>query len=196
MVDDKAQRADASEGPVDDSVASTDDEPTTADGDSVDGEEPASTDELTDESSEAEELATPPDSVDEPSTADSARVWAIRAAGLVAGVGVLLFWAPVLLTGTGMAMLIPLFAGMVIAVVASVTVIKGGEDAISALALPGLIAVLGIIVVVSGVGLDLGSENLRIASGVLGSLVALLAVLTIYGYRKADSRGSGTAVAS
>ena len=214
MTDDDAQRSETSEGPADESAASTEEEQVTAEDGSVDGsatsseatEEPSeATSEETGEeptaeagegSTEAEELATPPDAVEEHTTADPARVWAIRAAGLTAGVGVLLFWAPVLLTGTGMAMLIPLFAGLVIAVVASASVIKGGEDTISALALPGLIAVLGIVVAASGFVLDLGSENLRIASGVLGALIVLLAVLTVYGYRKADRRGAGAAVAS
>ena len=214
MTDDDAQRSETSEGPADDSATSTDGEQVTADDGSVDGS--AASSETTEESSEvtseetgeestaetgeasteAEELATPPDAAEEPTTADPARVWAIRAAGLMAGVGVLLFWAPVLLTGTGMAMLVPLFAGLVIAVVASVSVIKGGEDTVSALALPGLVAVLGIVVAAAGFALDLGSENLRIASGVLGALIFLLAVLTVYGYRKADRRGAGAAVAS
>ena len=112
---------------------------------------------------------------------------AVRTAGLVAGLGVLIFWGPVLLTSFGPSIWVQFGLGFAIALVGSLTALKGGEDTISAVGLPLLAAVFALVTMALPLLIDLGSDfsgPLALVNAILGAAVILFALLTIYGFRK------------
>lgn len=112
---------------------------------------------------------------------------AVRSIGLVAGLGTLIFWMPVLLTGFSTAMWIQFGLGLGIAVAGAVTAMKKGQDAASAIGLPLLAGVLGLLTAAMPFLIDVGSvESGPLATGnmVVGALVVVLSVAAIVGFRK------------
>ncbi|WP_254862743.1 hypothetical protein [Halovivax gelatinilyticus] len=126
---------------------------------------------------------------------EGVRANSVRAAGLVAGLGVLIFWSPILLTGYGYSMLLNVGVGVTIAVLASITVIKAGADVLSAVVLPAVIALLAAAVVASAFVFDLGSDALFVSNLVVGGLAVVLSVLAIFGFRKASATASDASAA-
>lgn len=121
---------------------------------------------------------------------------AVRAAGLLAGLGVFLFWGPVLFTGAGLTMWMQFGLGLTIAVAGSVTAMKHGEGAAAAIGLPLLAAVMGILVIALPQLTDVHSGTLEIVNSVAGAVVVLLALLAIFGFRKNAAEQGGRATTS
>ncbi|MFC3959987.1 SPW repeat domain-containing protein [Halovivax cerinus] len=121
---------------------------------------------------------------------------AVRAIGLVAGIGTFLFFAPVLFTGAGDPMFVQFGIGLALAVVGSIASMKHGRDAASAMGLPLLAAILGALVIALPFVVDVSSQTLQWANVVAGALVVLLALLAIYGFRKDAAAETGFASAT
>lgn len=117
---------------------------------------------------------------------------AVRTAGLIAGFGTLIFWAPILFTGFGMVMWLQLGIGFTIALAGSLTAMWDGKNSLSAVGLPALAAVLALVAAALPFIWDMNSEALRWSNVVVGLIVVVLAVLTIVGFRKDAEARSGS----
>lgn len=118
---------------------------------------------------------------------------AVRSIGLVAGLGTLIFWLPVLLTSFSTSMWIQFGLGLGIAVVASVAAMKKGQDAASAIGLPLLAGVLGLLTAAMPFLMTVGSVEsgpLETANIVVGALVVVFSIAAILGFRKDDAADS------
>ncbi|AGB16074.1 hypothetical protein Halru_1464 [Halovivax ruber XH-70] len=169
-----------------DSVASTSNEDSVA----------TTSDEGTLESTSVEQTASDSDAATTDPDSTFAGRNAVRAAGLVAGLGVFLFWGPVLFTGAGLTMWMQFGLGLTIAIAGSVTAMKHGEGAAAAIGLPLLAAVMGILVVALPQLTDVHSATLEVVNSVAGIVVILLALLVIFGFRKDAAEQGGRATPS
>ncbi|ELZ13440.1 hypothetical protein C479_01306 [Halovivax asiaticus JCM 14624] len=186
---------DADGGSSDHPADSTTDEgsvASTSNGDSV----ATTNDEHTPESTSVEQTAADSGAATTDPDSTFAGRNAVRAAGLLAGLGVFLFWGPVLFTGAGLTMWMQFGLGLTIAVAGSVTAMKHGEGAAAAIGLPLLAAVMGVLVIALPQLTDVHSGTLEIVNSVAGAVVVLLALLAIFGFRKNAAEQSGRATAS
>lgn len=171
--------------------ATPSDESTSRDSSSTDSDSVTGTLDSDGERTDADTTHPPAgDSTSEKSTrsrGDTIRSYAVKSAGLIAGLGTLIFWSPILFTGFSYNMFLNVLAGLALAVVGSLTVIRAGRDTISAIFLPLVAAVLAIGVVGIGIAVDIGTGLIVTSNVVVGSLVIVLAILTIFGFRKANA---------
>ncbi|WP_247728543.1 hypothetical protein [Halovivax limisalsi] len=131
---------------------------------------------------------------DEPtrSRSEAIRSYSVRAAGLIAGLGTLIFWSPILFTGFSYNMFLNILGGLALAIVGSLIVVRAGRDTVSAVFLPLVAAALAVGVIAIGIAVDIGTGLIVTSNVIVGSLVVVLALLTIVGFRKANAADLGS----
>lgn len=114
-----------------------------------------------------------------------------RTAGLAAGLGTWLLFSGIILTGTGLILLNNVLVGAAIATLASYTAARPTGGSLPAIVAPGLLVLLGAWTIAAVFVLEGARVELFWSNVVVGALVAILAVASVYGSYRLDT-GSNT----
>ncbi|MEY7849831.1 SPW repeat protein [Natrarchaeobius sp. A-rgal3] len=113
--------------------------------------------------------------------ADGTSPTAQRTAGLAAGLGFLLLISGVFFTGSGWIILNNVIVGAIVAIAAAYTAAVPSGGRLPRFAAPAVVVLAGLWAIASPFVLGVGQGLLFWATVVLGVLVAVLAMVSIYG---------------